>query len=135
MCGTEKQLAVSCQPSARVGVGQFAESAQLSSASRDSPLRASRRGVLLLVVLSMLVLFMLIGTAFLMSSSQSRDSAKANAKKDRLGNHATKLLDGALLKVVRDTENPDFGPPLPQPAARSVRHRRLSGGGLYVRRR
>ena len=37
--------------------------------SRSSPLAQSRRGVLLLVVLSMLVLFMLIGTAFLMSSS------------------------------------------------------------------
>ena len=65
-----------------------------------------RRGVLLLVVLSMLVLFMLIGTAFLMSSGQSRDQAKTAAKADRLGNHATKLLDRGLLQVLRDTETP-----------------------------
>lgn len=68
--------------------------------------RSSRRGVLLLVVLSMLVLFMLIGTAFLMTSSHSRDAAKGSAKKDRVGNHATRLLDRALLQLLRDTENP-----------------------------
>ncbi len=68
--------------------------------------RSPRRGVLLLVVLSMLVLFMLIGTAFLMTSSQSRDAAKGSAKKNRLGNHATKELGRALLHVLRDTENP-----------------------------
>jgi len=54
----------------------------------------------------MLVLFMLIGTAFLMTSSHSRDAAKGAAKKDRLGNHATRLLDRALLQLLRDTENP-----------------------------
>src|SRR5262245_57984130 len=76
-------------------------------AGRRSMDRSSRRGVLLLVVLSMLVLFMLIGTASLMSSSQSNQSSKANAKKDRLGNFATKLLDRALMTVVRDTEDPN----------------------------
>ncbi len=68
--------------------------------------RSSRRGVLMLVVLSMLVLFMLIGTAFLMSSSQEHKTATAAAKDKRLGNNATKLLDRALLGAVRDTENP-----------------------------
>ena len=42
--------------------------------------RARRRGVLLLVVLSMLVLFMLVGTAFLMSSNQSRIAMKHAAR-------------------------------------------------------
>ena len=68
--------------------------------------RSSRRGVLMLVVLSMLVLFMLIGTAFLMSSSQEQKTATAAAKNNRVGNYGTKLLDRALLQVVRDTENP-----------------------------
>src|SRR4249919_2925845 len=68
--------------------------------------RSSRRGVLLLVVLSMLVLFMLIGTAFLMSGNQSRVAMKEAAKQDRLGNAATRLLDRALFQLVRDTENP-----------------------------
>src|SRR5262249_2216747 len=67
---------------------------------------SSRRGVLLLVVLSMLVLFMLIGTAFLMSSSQEQKTAKSMAKVDSNGNFATKLLDDALLQILRDTQNP-----------------------------
>src|SRR5436190_3921454 len=67
--------------------------------------RSKRRGVLLLVVLSMLVLFMLIGTAFLMSSNQSRVMMKEASKQDRLGNYATRLLDRAVLQVVRDIEN------------------------------
>ena len=75
-------------------------------AKRRSSARPPRRGVLLLVVLSMLVLFMLIGTAFMMSSSQTRDAAKASAKKDRVGNLGTRELDRALLHVVRDTDNP-----------------------------
>jgi hypothetical protein len=69
--------------------------------------RSSRRGVLLIVVLSMLVLFMLVGTAFLMSSNQSRTAAKGSAKIDRLGNYATKLLERAALQVIRDTDNPN----------------------------
>ncbi|HEY3392000.1 MAG TPA: hypothetical protein VGK58_04795, partial [Lacipirellulaceae bacterium] len=73
---------------------------------RNRTPRSSRRGVLLLVVLSMLVLFMLIGTTFLMTSNQERQSAKKSGRADRLGNHATKLLDRALLQVVRGTENP-----------------------------
>src|SRR5262245_19933029 len=67
--------------------------------------RSSRRGVLLLVVLSMLVLFMLIGTAFLMTSNQSRTAAKGSAKQDRLGNYATRLLDRALMHILRDSDN------------------------------
>jgi hypothetical protein len=68
--------------------------------------RAKRRGVLLLVVLSMLVLFMLVGTAFLMTSNQSRTAAKDAAKQNRLGNLATRQLDRAMLDLLRDTENP-----------------------------
>jgi len=41
----------------------------------------ARRGVLLLVVLSMLVLFMLVGTAFLMSSSQTAKDIKSIREK------------------------------------------------------
>src|SRR3954465_11989809 len=84
---------------------------QLRSASESfTPLpsrrNASRRGVLLLVVLSMLVLFMLIGTAFLMSSSQEQKTAKHMSKNMRVGNFATKELDRGLMQILRDTENP-----------------------------
>jgi hypothetical protein len=78
---------------------------QSTSHLRTPP--SSRRGVLLLVVLSLLVLFMLIGTAFLMSSNQYRNASTASAKLNRLGNDPTKLLDGALMKVLRDTGEPD----------------------------
>jgi hypothetical protein len=63
--------------------------------------------VLLLVVLSLLVLFMLVGTAFLMSSNQYQKGMKDAAKVDRLGSPPTKLLDSALMKVLRDTGEPD----------------------------
>lgn len=62
--------------------------------------------MLLLVVLSMLVLFMLIGTAFLMTASQQRVSATNAARHDRLNNYATKQLERALFQLVRDTDNP-----------------------------
>ncbi len=80
-------------------------SANVQIARSPSRRNVSRRGVLLLVVLSMLVLFMLIGTAFLMSSSQEQKTAKNMAKDMRVGNFATKLLDRALLQVLRDTDN------------------------------
>ncbi len=60
--------------------------------------RSTRRGVLLLVVLSMLVLFMLIGTAFLMSSSNQSQGAKESARVNRLGNDAGKLLHRAIMQ-------------------------------------
>ncbi len=61
--------------------------------------RPPRHGVLLLVVLSMLVLFMLIGTAFLMSSSHEQKTAQNLSKVGRLGNNGTKLLDRAASRV------------------------------------
>ena len=69
--------------------------------------RGARRGVLLLVVLSLLVLFMLIGTAFMMSSNQYRTASQASAKLNRVGSPPTKLLDRALMQVLRDTGNPN----------------------------
>ena len=63
--------------------------------------------MLLLVVLSLLVLFMLIGTAFMMSSNQYRTASQASAKLNRVGSPPTKLLDRALMQVLRDTGNPN----------------------------
>ena len=42
-----------------------------------------------------------------MSSSQTNQASKASGKFNRLGNLGTRLLDRALLDVVRDTENPN----------------------------
>jgi hypothetical protein len=63
--------------------------------------------VLLVVVLSMLVLFMLIGTAFVMVSGEQRDAAKASARANRLVTPPTDVLDRALMTVLRDTEDPN----------------------------
>lgn len=81
------------------------ESRELRAKRALARARSSRRGVLLLVVLSLLVLFMLIGTAFLMSSNQYKRSSAASAKLFRVGNFPTKLLDRALMQVLCDTGN------------------------------
>lgn len=67
---------------------------------------ADRRGVLLMVVLSMLALFLLLGTAFLVSSNFYADSAKQAGKLNRVDNNPTDLLERAMLQVLRDTNNP-----------------------------
>jgi hypothetical protein len=69
----------------------------------------SRRGVLLLVVLSLLVLFLMIGTAFILTAKQSQIASKSGNKAAlnaaRSGAFG-ELLDEVLLQLVRDTENP-----------------------------
>ena len=65
----------------------------------------SRRGVLLLVVLSMLTLFLMLGTAYLVVSTRSRETARAFAKLS-MQSESTRipheqLLNNAFLKLVR----------------------------------
>ncbi len=64
-----------------------------------------RRGVLLLIVLSMLTLFLMLGTAYLVVSTRSRETARAFARlamqaDDTRIPHAP-LLDNAFLRIVR----------------------------------
>ncbi|MCE9629352.1 MAG: hypothetical protein K8S94_01345 [Planctomycetia bacterium] len=65
----------------------------------------SRRGVLLLVVLSMLTLFLLLGTAYLVVSTRSRETARAYNRlimqSDSVRIPHAELLDAAFLQVVR----------------------------------
>jgi hypothetical protein len=67
--------------------------------------RASRRGVLLLIVLSMLTLFMMLGAAYLAAATRARTAAKAYAKLTFGADDARipvgPLLDDVLLRVVR----------------------------------
>lgn len=65
-----------------------------------------RRGVLLLVVLSMLVLFLLIGTTFVLTTSSFRNSAKVIEKKHQTSLQPGDRLERALLHILRDTNNP-----------------------------
>ncbi|MBL9161874.1 MAG: hypothetical protein JNL18_03935 [Planctomycetaceae bacterium] len=71
--------------------------------------RRPRRGVLLLVVLSLLVLFLMVGTAFVITAKQSEKAAKSAMKATvRIAGEAAQadLLDEVLLQIVRDTNNP-----------------------------
>jgi hypothetical protein len=67
--------------------------------------RYPRRGVLLLIVLSMLTLFLMLGTAYLVVSSRSRQTARAFAKlamhSDTFRIPSAQLVDAAFLRVVR----------------------------------
>jgi len=80
-----------------------------SRASRRAPRNSPpRRGVLLLVVLSVLVLFLMIGTAFVISAKHSEKAGKAGYKGAvRTATEASqgKLLDEVILQLVRDTNS------------------------------
>ncbi len=73
----------------------------------NRPGRRDRRGVLLMVVLSMLALFLLLGTAFLVSSQFYATTGKEAAKENRTENNPADLLERAMLQVLRDTNNPN----------------------------
>ena len=77
------------------------------SETRAVARRSSRRGVLLLVVLSMLTLFLMLGTAYLVVSTRSRETARAFAKLTMQSDSARvpheQLLDNAFLRLIRGT--------------------------------
>ncbi|RIL10399.1 hypothetical protein DCC79_08130 [bacterium] len=65
--------------------------------------------MLLLVVLSMLVLFLMIGTAFVIVAKQSEQAGKAGYKgavRTSTAAAQQELLEEALRQVIRDTNNP-----------------------------
>ena len=63
------------------------------------------RGVLLLVVLSMLTLFLMLGAAYLVAATRAREAARAHARLTFGGDDARiprpRLLDTVLLQVLR----------------------------------
>lgn len=65
-----------------------------------------RRGVLLLIVLSLLVLFLLVGLSFMVSAGQFSRLAKSAARTDTTGMPGAKLADAALYQILRGTSNP-----------------------------
>lgn len=63
----------------------------------------ARRGVVILVVLSLLVLFVLLVVTFAIVAGQYRRTAQAYARKELLGLEPQKDLDRAFYELVRDT--------------------------------
>ncbi len=62
-----------------------------------------RRGVILMLVLSLLVVFLLLATTFLIVSSQYLKAAKAHANVELRGDNPQKHLDQALYQLLRGT--------------------------------
>jgi hypothetical protein len=113
MSGTRKNQVASCE--LRVAEKSLRADSVLAArhsllATRRRPRRRSRRGVLLLVVLSLLVLFLMIGTAFIITAKQADIAGKTAAKASdkQVARAATgNLLDDVLLQLLRDTDNPN----------------------------
>lgn len=87
-----------------------ASSSARTSRTRHSRLatRDPRRGILLLVVLSILTLFLLIGTAFIVTSKQYQQTNKTRARLTETANSSIDqqdLLNEVLNQLVRDTNN------------------------------
>lgn len=68
---------------------------------------AARRGVILLVVLSMLMLFAVIGVTFLLVASQFRRSSRADSRAEQGTDDFPKQLDEVFGQVVRGTTLPN----------------------------
>jgi hypothetical protein len=69
---------------------------------------SSRRGVLLLVILGMLTLFLMIGTAFIVSSNQFRQANKSYTKVGEQKNLEASqkgFLGEVINQIIRDTNN------------------------------
>ena len=65
-----------------------------------------RRGVLLLIVLSLLVLFLLVGLSFMVSAGQFNRLSKTAARTDTTGMPGPKMTDAAMYQILRGTSNP-----------------------------
>ena len=75
-------------------------------AYRNRSLKRSRRGVLLLVVLSLLVMFLLAGMTFIVVASSFKKSTVIMSRHEQVGDTPENILDSAMYQLVRGTENP-----------------------------
>jgi hypothetical protein len=102
---------------------QAAERARRASPQRlPALIGRERRGVLLLIVLSMLTLFMMLGAAYLVVATRSRETARAYAKlslrNDNVRLPHSQIFDTVMLRVLRGVPagqivNVDLAQPAP----------------------
>jgi len=64
-----------------------------------------RRGIVLLIILTLLTLLIVVGLTFALLSGQFRRGADASARKDRYGDPPSAVLERALYQLVRDTND------------------------------
>ena len=63
-----------------------------------------RRGVVILVVLSLLVLFVLLVVTFSIVAGQYRRAAQAHARKEWLGEDPQKIADRVMYALLREPD-------------------------------
>ncbi len=68
--------------------------------------RQNRRGILLLIMLTMLVLFTLVTITFVVTATRAKTSAKIHARIGQQLDPYPALLDDAFLQLVRGSRNP-----------------------------
>ncbi|GIW95962.1 MAG: hypothetical protein KatS3mg110_4003 [Pirellulaceae bacterium] len=68
---------------------------------------AQRSGVVLLVVLTLLALFLVIGTTFLLVAGSYRKAAQSQAREEWYSMPPQRLLDEAMYQLVRGTRDPN----------------------------
>lgn len=71
------------------------------------PRRKPNRGVVLIIVLSLLALFTLLMVTFVIVTGQYRQAAASNARVARFGTKPEKLMDDGVYTLLRDTDNPN----------------------------
>src|SRR5262249_36992446 len=65
----------------------------------------SRRGVLLLVVLVLLVMFAMMAITYVLVATKQLSTSKAQAKVEATGDAPPKVLDGVMLQLLRGSTN------------------------------
>lgn len=71
-----------------------------------APRRHARQGVVLLLILSLLVLFSLLGMTFLIGATRYRQGAESFGRHDLHGDDPAKLADLALFQILREPATP-----------------------------
>ncbi len=67
--------------------------------------RQQRKGIILLIIISILTMFMLIGVTYVVVSGHFQQSAVINVQAVQLGTPPQKQLDSAMYQIVRDTNH------------------------------
>lgn len=74
--------------------------------------RARRRGIVLLIILSLLAIFAMIGVAFIVAAGQYRRGARSAARLHVFRDEPQQILDRGMYAALRDLPNSDTASPM-----------------------